>query len=471
MHRSSSYLARVVIAGLIAGGMSFPEAALAAKASKAPRSADPLPRRAFLGTQVAPLSAETRARQKLADSSGVEIVRVIPGSSAEAAKLRAGDVVVSIDRTPVGRPQDFVRTVGSKKGKPAIELVLWRDGSRRTQRVPLRPMPREESPDYEVEYASVESSGGRLRLLWTRPRGEAARRPALFLIQGVGTFSVENVPATTGGYAAIIDDFTRRGYVTLRVDKPGCGDSEGGPLQDVDFDTQLDGFRQALRTLRSDPRVDPDRILIFGHSMGGVWGPLLATEMPVHGIAVYGTLSRTWLEYLLENDRRQTALAGISPGAVDSSVAILADAHYWMSRKGLTPDQAIEKDPSLEAWVDSTLTQGTYFAGLHYRFLHQISAKSLGAAWSAFPGHALALWGRGDFVSSEADHRLIASLVNQSNPGRGEFRVLETSDHGFYRSASERESWERQGRPGEFNPEIVAVLKEWSDRIASPSVN
>ena len=442
-------------------------------ASHAASASDPLPRRAFLGTPIAPVSAATRARQRLADSTGVEIQRVLPGSSAEAAGLRPGDVIVGLDGAPVTAVMDFVRAVGHKHGGDAINLIYWRDGKKRAQRIVLKPLPFETSDAYDVQYGSVPSAGGRLRLIWTRPRGPAsAQHPALLLLQGIGTFSMENVPATPGGYAAIVDDFTRRGYVTLRVDKPGCGDSEGGPLQDVDFDTQLDGFRQALLALKSDPQVDPHRILLFGHSMGGAWAPLLGAEIPVRGIAVYGTFARTWLEYLQENSRRQLELGGATPAAIDSAVWNDADATFWMDRRGLTPPQAIEQEPPLRAWADSNLTRDTYYGGLHYRFVRQLAARSLGAAWATFPGYALALWGRADFISGEADHELIARIVNGAHPGHGEFRALDGIDHGFYRVADRKESFEKWGKPGEeFNPEIVAVLREWSNRVTTPSTD
>jgi len=43
--------------------------------------------------------------------------------------------------------------------------------------------------------------------------------------------------------------------------------------------------------------VDQDNVFIVGHSMGGVFAPILAAEFPVKGIAVYGTVVKTWTEY------------------------------------------------------------------------------------------------------------------------------------------------------------------------------
>ena len=36
----------------------------------------------------------------------------------------------------------------------------------------------------------------------------------------------------------------------MMVDKPGCGDSEGGPWPEIDFYTELDGYRQGLKALK-----------------------------------------------------------------------------------------------------------------------------------------------------------------------------------------------------------------------------
>ena len=66
--------------------------------------------------------------------------------------------------------------------------------------------------------------------------------------------------------------------------------------------------------------VDPGRIFLFGHSMGGVMAPLLAAEEPVRGVAVYGTVFRTWFEYLVENVRRQSRLSGADFAAVEKAV-------------------------------------------------------------------------------------------------------------------------------------------------------
>jgi hypothetical protein len=317
----------------------------------------------------------------------------------------------------------------------------------------------------------VDTKEGRLRTIVTKPNGGASgKRPALFLIQGIGTFSIESIPGGFDGYSAIIDDFNARGFVTMRVDKPGCGDSEGRPLRDIDFDTQLEGFRAALKTLKADPDVDPARVLIFGHSMGGVWGPMIAESDPVRGIAVYGTVTKTWAEYMLANNRRQLALAGRTDAEIDETLRVQSDIEHYVYHQGLSPAEVGAKHPELKAVVDGTFQEGEYYSGCHYTFFRQLANKNVAAAWEKFPGRVLAAWGKSDFISAEDDHRLIAQIVNKQHPGHGEFVVLEGIDHVLNRAATPEESFAAHGKPGAaFNDLIVKTLREWSTKVISES--
>lgn len=429
-----------------------------------------LRRRAFLGTQLAPVTDETRKRQGLANGKGTEILKVFPNSTASAAKLREGDVIVGFGEFEIDSTAALLRRLAARQGGDEVQVEFFRDGKKQTRTLNLIEMPRESSDAYEVELGAVESTGGKLRTYVTRPKTEAdqppVRRPALMILPGIGQFTMEHLPGGDVAYHALIDDFARRGYVTLRVDKPGCGDSLGGPLADVDFETQLDGFRQGLQWLREQPDVDPERILLFGHSMGGVWAPLLAAEIPVRGIAVYGTIARTWIEYLLENNRRQFELAGVSAGDVDRQLMLEAQGLAFVYGEKLSPEETAAKNEHLAAWVESTFQEGKYFSGCHYKFFQQLADRALGEAWADFPGQVLSLWGEADFIAGSADHALIAEIVNRSHPGRAEYRILKGIDHNFNTAATPVESRSRFGQPGgRFNPQIVETLRAWSESL------
>jgi pimeloyl-ACP methyl ester carboxylesterase len=452
----------------MAGVSALIAASLVSAAVVRAAEGDPLKRRGAFGVVAKPVTETAKSHHGLADEKGVEIAGLIPGGTAADQGIAEGDVIVALDGKSVDDVPQFVHGLAGKKAGARLKVVYYHDGAKVEKDLTLKGAPLESNPDRETIYGSVESQGRRLRTIITKPKGKAAgKRPALFLIQGIGAFTIEASPlSAVGGYRAILDDFSARGYITMRVDKPGCGDSEGGPLQDADFDSQLDGFRQALKSLKADPDVDPDQILIFGHSMGGAWGPLIALDSPVRGIAVYGTLAKTWLEYNLENHRRQLALAGRDPSAIDQTMHQLAAVDHYVNHEGLTPEQVAAKEPALRPMVDEIYQEGKYYAGCHYLFFRQLSSKNLAEAWTKFPGHALAVWGKADFVSSESDHALVAEIVNRAHPGHGKFLALDGSDHGFNQAESQEKSFEVFGKsPAPFNPAIVKALREWSESV------
>src|SRR3989442_2803190 len=61
---------------------------------------------------------------------------------------------------------------------------------------------------------------------------------------------------------------TEYGYVTLRFDMRGCGDSEGEHGRVICLD-QVEDTRNALTFLAQHPAVDGARIALIGTSFGG----------------------------------------------------------------------------------------------------------------------------------------------------------------------------------------------------------
>jgi pimeloyl-ACP methyl ester carboxylesterase len=426
-----------------------------------------LKRGAFFGAKVATVPDDIRKRLKLESGAGALIDGVIPGSTAANAGFKSGDVLLAVDGARIAGAGGFVQAIAGRKAGAEVTIELRRGDDIRKEKVTLAARPLEKSDAYEVVYGAVPSRAGRLRTILTLPKGDG-KHPALFFIQGVGLASIDNPIGPLASYKTILDDFTRRGFVTLRVDKPGCGDSEGSPARDVDFDTELDGYRQALKMLKSRGDVDTDRVFIFGHSMGGVMAPLLATEVPVRGIIVYGTIARTWTEYWLENVRRQLELAGAEPSAIDRDVRAEAALATYLYAEKKSPKEIIERFPDFRERLERTITEDRYFFDRSLIFFRQLAEKNLGAAWESFEGHVLAIWGKQDYVSNQDDHALIARIVNRDHPDHGTFVAMDGIDHGFNRASSQRESFERSQsqQPAEFNPKLIEVCRNWVQKTA-----
>ena len=75
------------------------------------------------------------------------------------------------------------------------------------------------------------------RVILPKPKGPG-RFPSVFLIGGLGCYSLDNLP-TDHPYRHILYDLTKKGFVTMRVDKNGEGDSEGPPCDNPQSDLHL----------------------------------------------------------------------------------------------------------------------------------------------------------------------------------------------------------------------------------------
>jgi pimeloyl-ACP methyl ester carboxylesterase len=87
------------------------------------------------------------------------------------------------------------------------------------------------------------------------------RRPAFIVLHGFGSnMNAGNVLTP----CAMLDEL---GYVTLRFDMPGCGESEGEKGRLICLE-QVGAVGEALSLLAQHPHVEPSRIAVMGSSFG-----------------------------------------------------------------------------------------------------------------------------------------------------------------------------------------------------------
>jgi uncharacterized protein len=91
--------------------------------------------------------------------------------------------------------------------------------------------------------------------------GCSERRPAFIVLHGFG--SNQNAANVKAPCALL----SKLGYVTLRFDMRGCGDSEGEKGRIICLD-QVADTRNAITFLAQHPNVDPNRIALMGSSFG-----------------------------------------------------------------------------------------------------------------------------------------------------------------------------------------------------------
>jgi serine protease Do len=82
----------------------------------------------WLGVSIAEVTDEDLPRLKLRQARGVLIRGVMPGEPADKGGVRAEDVLVAVDGTPLDTPRDLQRVVSSTPVGKRVRVRLLRDG-------------------------------------------------------------------------------------------------------------------------------------------------------------------------------------------------------------------------------------------------------------------------------------------------------------------------------------------------------
>ena len=128
----------------------------------------------------------------------------------------------------------------------------------------------EPGSNYQRYVVSYLSDGFKVYALMTVPTGTkpATGWPAIVFNHG---YIPPSQYRTTERYVAYVDAIARNGYIVFKSDFRGFGASEGGDVAGGGYGTPAYtvDVLNALASLKSYADVDPDRIGMWGHSLGG----------------------------------------------------------------------------------------------------------------------------------------------------------------------------------------------------------
>ena len=326
--------------------------------------------------------------------------------------------------------------------------------------------PREGYPNVDVIYDSVTMPDGkRLRSIITKPRDAGEKLPVIFLTGWLSCDSVEAPSDTKDATALILRGLAQTaGFCTFKIDKPGCGDSEGDCSQ-TDFETELTGYRAAFRTLKNCDFIDSDRVYIFGSSNGGGFGPLVpetdTEQAQVRGYISIGGWVKTWFEHMLDIERRRFALMKKSPGQVTDRIKGATTLYYEWLIKGRAVAEILSQKPELaDLWPEGK--DRTHLYGRPLKFYQDLQRLNLAAAWSRVKVPALILHGQYDWIMGREDSELIAQIVNASVPGAARFIEVPEMGHGGQHYLSMADAF--AGKQAPFDPKIIRTMTDWLDQ-------
>ncbi len=198
-----------------------------------------------------------------------------------------------IDERAVDHPRAIAALLRSRGVGDLVPLRFRRDDRPHSATLVLESLPQETCPDAQVTYASIVVEATRLRTITVRPT-RPGRHPAVLLLPGLACVSQDLAVTPDVGTRALVAALASAGIVTMRVERPGLGDSEGGPCEALSWSQELEIYRTGLAVLAGDAAVDPDNLGLFGSGVGGMLAPLVGADERARRIAVHATSARRW---------------------------------------------------------------------------------------------------------------------------------------------------------------------------------
>ncbi len=140
----------------------------------------------------------------------------------------------------------------------------------------------------------------------TMPAGVGRlRHPALVLAGGSGQVERDEVLSGIPIFAQLAGALAQEGFIVLRYDKRGIGQS-GGRAERVTIQDYADDLTTAVKWLEKRQDVDPRRIAVAGHSEGGAVAMLAAArEKKIGKLILIAAPGRPGTELILEQQRHQ----------------------------------------------------------------------------------------------------------------------------------------------------------------------
>lgn len=418
-------------------------------------SAQSLPRRGILGVPIRAVPEDVRTKLKLGPQEALQV-------TSPANGLATGDLIVGVAGKKFKTFGAWNELLRAWTDKESVSLDILDEATSKERKVELKiqPKPKDETAKYETVYDSVVSNGHRIRTLVTKPKG-SGKHPVLFWIQGINASTVDWPLTTKNAVAPAILAFAEDDYVTVRVEKPGIGDSEGGPGQLVGWEEEMDVYRQALKALDKYEFVDRDRVYVFGHSMGGCHAPVVCAEIPVRGIVTYGTVAMSWLEWAIRAPRIQGALGGQTHAQIDQDVRKTTQFYNYLYTEKRSIEWIKQNHPELKQTADDNSPDGVMLGDRTIKYMQEVNDRNFCEFWPKLgKTRVLALFGEFDWIALRDDQVIVADTVNTANPGMAEFKILPNADHIFAKCTSWKDSFSNFGRQ-EFNPDLVSVVKAW----------
>jgi alpha-beta hydrolase superfamily lysophospholipase len=268
--------------------------------------------------------------------------------------------------------------------------------------------------------------------------GSPVRVPGAVLIAGSGPTDRDgNSPLIRGRMDTLLNfagALAELGIASLRYDKLASGKtglaSHAANPAEIGFDIFVDGAGAAYDLLRAVPEVDPRRVLLLGHSEGGLIALVLADRVastaPPWALVLASPLGTRYLDTVRAQLAGQVAQAqALGQLSADEGAALMGELDAVIAglrETGALPEATITR-PALRA----------LFSAPNARFLAEADRYDPAALAAGLPATlpVLILRGEKDQQVSRADVQRIVDGFQEAGNRRAALYELPDVDHPF----------------------------------------
>jgi len=232
-----------------------------------------------------------------------------PGTTLSLYRPAQGSLVAVVGPSTTERIQTLQRIVSARRTRLSLKSpasatldaeVWWDEGGRLLRlRLPFEDLDavREDIGSVAArrvgvtrandEVVRIPANGFWLTGTLSKPMSASGPQPTVLLVAGP---AVVDRDETTGGvpvFGHLASQLADLGFVVLRYDKRGTGQSGGRP-ESATLRDYADDVRAAVRTIADRKDVDRKRVALLGYGDGG-WVAMLAADKRVAALVLVGT--------------------------------------------------------------------------------------------------------------------------------------------------------------------------------------
>lgn len=198
---------------------------------------------------------------------------------------------------------------------------------------PAAAAPEPAIPDAVSRALPVPSPLGPLPGTLTLPEGEGPF-PAVLLVAGSGPHDGDETIGPNKPFRDLAGGLAKAGVATLRYAKRTYAYPARSVSQSITVDDEVtDDALAAARLLARQPGIDPHRVFVLGHSLGGLMAPRIGERDPhLAGLVLLGVPPSFGLDTVIRQMRYIGHLKGMPAAELDKELAPAIDARDAMAR-------------------------------------------------------------------------------------------------------------------------------------------